>query len=238
MYMSPIEELSCWDVYDDGVVVVVAHSLSEQEMHQGRPLFSLFLSLSIIFYNGRSLILSLSLVYVHRFLFFLVYSIFIDSLNTADCRASEEGAYHNTYISRPGRALALYSFLSMQAKTAACRVQWLAAVWQLHLMKEKDDEKDRETMKNAKNFSLALLFFIIRLPRACRSLLQGMWYMLCTIMMWNRHKRSLGVVIDCVCYTGWTKAPGYRPHMSHEVFIIRKKKKDLTSFLCLFDYMV
>jgi hypothetical protein len=54
-------------------------------------------------------------------------------------------------------------------------------------------------------------------------------------MMWNRHKRSLGVVIDCVCvyYTGWTKAPGYRSHMSHEVFIIRtkkKKKKELTFF--------
>jgi len=56
--VSPIGELSCWDV----CIMMVSsssssHTRSEQEMHQGRPLFSLFLS---FFYNGRSLILSLS----------------------------------------------------------------------------------------------------------------------------------------------------------------------------------
>jgi uncharacterized membrane protein (UPF0136 family) len=45
-----------------------------------------------------------------------------------------------------------------------------------NLTASSDGEKDGEKkVKNARNFSLALLFFfVIRLPRACRSLLEGM----------------------------------------------------------------
>lgn len=78
------------------------------------------------------------------------------------------------------------------------------------------------------SFTLVSFFFVIRLPRACRSLLQGMCSMLRTIMMWNRHKRSLGVVIDCALHRMNESFRLLITHVSTEVFVIkiRKKKKE------------
>ena len=68
MSMSLIEELSCWDVCMMIVVVVVVSSSSPSlglnKKCMKRDRYSLFFSLSLIFLsNGRSLILSLSLVF-------------------------------------------------------------------------------------------------------------------------------------------------------------------------------
>ena len=116
IYMSPIEELSCWDVCMMMVSSSPSHTRSEQEeMHQGGR-YSLFFSLFLSFFsNGRSLILSLSPVIS----IFFSSVLFLVSFRTADCRPSEEGTNHYTYISLPGRPFVLYSFWSMQAKTAA-----------------------------------------------------------------------------------------------------------------------
>ena len=49
-------------------------------------------------------------------------------LHTADCRLYVERTNHHPYISLPAQMLVRSSFLSVQVKTAACRVQRLAVL--------------------------------------------------------------------------------------------------------------
>ncbi len=178
MYMSPIEELSCWDVCMMMVSSSPSHTRSEQEMHQGRPLLSLFLS---FFYNGRSLILSLSRRILIQISIFFSPVLFIASIHTADVRPNKDSTYYGVYISSSGRAFVFFFLFVYASKNSCLSCSMIGCNLTASSDEKKDGEKNGRTQKN---LSLALLFFfVIRLPRACRSLLQGMWYMLCTIMM-------------------------------------------------------
>ncbi len=147
-----VELLGC--MYDDGVVVVVAHSVWTRNASGEAVTLSFSLSFSHFSITVVLLFSLFPVVHLYRFLFFL----FFVSFTTADSRTSKGGAYHYTYISLPGRLFVLYSFLSMQGKTAACRVQRLVVIWQLHLIKNRTERKMRRTKRN---FSLALLLFLL-----------------------------------------------------------------------------
>ena len=67
--------------------------------------------------------------------------------NTADCRQSKE--VQTIYFS-PGSYVCSSFSSRCKKKTAACRVQWLVAIWQLHLMMMmmKKDARKKRTKKN------------------------------------------------------------------------------------------
>jgi hypothetical protein len=216
-------------MYDDGVVFAVAHSVWTRNVSGEAVTLSFSLSFSHFSLTVVLLFSLFPVVYSYRFLFFSL--LFYLSFLFTQLMFGQLKKVHTIIHTFLARVECSFSILFVYASKNSCLS---CSMIGCNLTASSDEEKDGEKKRRTKKkLSLALLFFfVIRLPRACRSLLEGMWYMLCTIMMWNRHKRSLGVVIDCVCYTGWTKAPGYRSHMSHEVFIIRmkKKKRELTFF--------
>lgn len=228
-----VELLGC--VFDNNVVVVVAHSVwtrnaSREDVTLSFSLFFSHFSLTVVL--SFSLSLSFPLYRGIGVSFFLSSILFLDSFNTADCRSkSRVHSIIHTFSLRPSICV-LHSFLSRKAKNSCLSCSMIGCI----LTASSDVEKDEEEKKyrTQENF---LTHFFIRLPHACRLLLEGI---LCTIMMWNRHKRSLGIVIDCMCYTGWIKAPGYRSHMFHKVFIIREKNKKKNELFCLelVDYIL
>ena len=217
------------------------------------------LSFSLIEHLFFSLFFSLAQLFVSSLAFSLARSfssfsiLFIDSFVTQLTveRTSNTSPDVHGY-SRPSQTFATLSCLSISvyASKNSC-VQ--SSVIGCNLTASSDDEQDGKdrneqgrgkrpsTMTSPSSMSLSLSlsfsrapsallsFFVIRLPRACRSLLQGMWSMLCTIMMWNRHKRSLGVVIDCALQDGWTKACGYWSHMSHLKYSSLETRRRKTS---------
>jgi hypothetical protein len=96
-------------------------------------------------------------VYLYRFLFFslLFYlSLLFIQLMFAQIKTVHTMVY--TFLRRVERSFFSF-FLSMQAKTAACRVQWLVVIWQLHLMKKRTERKTEERKK----ICLSLCFFFL-----------------------------------------------------------------------------
>jgi hypothetical protein len=216
-----VELLGC--MYDDGgvVVVVVVHSVWTRNASGENVTLSFSLSFSPFSITVVLLFSLFSVINFYRFLFFLFCSI--SHFFSHSWFSTKWRRYKPLYIHfSAGSSVRSLFFWPMQAKTAAWSVQWLATVWQLHLMERKTE---RRTIK--KNFPLALLFFFgYKITSRVSFITWGyVVYAVHDNDVKSAQKISRGCHRLCVCYTGWTKAPGYRSHMSHEVFIIRKKNE-------------